>query len=207
MHLKNPEVFHVGTMDSSNRTKRFSFEGDALSVSLHPEEWSQIARLRGPTWALQKEGGVFLDMLDPAVLSALKDAGLKAGLLQMATRFKLSYFDDELDCEVYTLHATRDEAVNEVDDPDMEHSIAEVQEVVDSPALRAFYPLMPLKDGVFGQQALTIAANALAAAGELAMLKNVDGLWWNETLSPAQYSAPRGSIFPHMLSTWRRELA
>jgi hypothetical protein len=29
-----------------------------------------------------------------------------------------------------------------------------------------------------------------------------DGVWWNEDLSPANYSAPRGVIFQSRLDEW-----
>lgn len=47
------EVFHVGTLDFADRAA-WSYEGDGLSVSVHPEEWAQIARLGHAVWRVTR---------------------------------------------------------------------------------------------------------------------------------------------------------
>lgn len=200
MYLRHNRVYHVGTMDAQNRNKRYSFEGDALSVSLHPRAWQRIARLMGLRWELRKSEGKFLDMLKPEVIQQLVSLGTAEGLLEKKELYRLYTYDCELDDEVFVTYASREEAEQDAELED-EPRIAAVTEVCGTERLRRAYPLVTASD-CHGDTALTVAANTLAAVGEFELLEGVDGLWWDERLAPECLSAPRGSIFPHMVPTW-----
>lgn len=207
MFLRKSKVYHIGTLDGALRAQRFSLEGDALSVSEHPEAWKQIARLSGPRHTLSKREGLFLDMHSARVAGLIEDAGVAAGLLAWVPRYKAEYFDDEADESRYTLHLTKEEAQAELgecagDFDDGEPKLpTEVHVLTTTALLREGYPRVS-PAGEAGSLALTLAANVLHASSKLPFAERVDGLWWNERLNPASLSAPRGSIFPSMLGTW-----
>ena len=55
-------VYHVGgkPVPGGRTSRAFSQEGGELSVSEHPDEWADIARLGDEVWQLRKAGARFL---------------------------------------------------------------------------------------------------------------------------------------------------
>lgn len=55
------KLYHVGTLNPENKGSD-SHEGSGLSVSVHPNEWTRIAKLGGgDLYSLSKSGNQFLD--------------------------------------------------------------------------------------------------------------------------------------------------
>lgn len=197
-------VFHVGTLNSAHRGTVYkqSHEGHCLSVSTCPEAWRQIARLGdAPVWQLSSPGGLFIEALsareDSAFNTGLVLWGMEAGLVEVKTLWSAWREDAETGDWQYTLHASREEALQEVDDP-ME--------------MTPFgHPCVHLK-------LMTLALPALAErvcvnlkhrdAWDFLLMAwaeqctQVDGIWWDEVLDVASLSAPRGALFPSRLERW-----
>lgn len=92
--LQVDALFHVGLLDISQK-KPESYEGNCLSVSLCPEAWRDIARLRGDCFRLAKPGAQFLDVnafLDsPSGKNTLLRYGEQEGLISERTIFKVKF--------------------------------------------------------------------------------------------------------------------
>ncbi len=194
--LALPSVMHVGTLNPSDK-RGDSHEGNGLSVSLHPEEWTAIAKLGGGSlYELTKPDGRFLDFhrLSRQALDELQAWGLRDGWLQMAARWRCEWFDDELSQTVFMLCKSLAEAQAEADD----REDSRVEEVV-VPELTV--------EGIRRLGFKLEAAHALdiAATFWVEDETDLDGVWWDDLLEPQNYSAPRGVICLRRLSDWHIE--
>lgn len=205
-------VWHVGSMDPA-RKGRNSYEGGGLSVSIHPEEWAEIARLGGETWLLERGGGSFLDVhsLDDRQRQTIRAWALDRELCESITVFRAIGEDEEggtswIDCE------SRDEAMEELglfavgDGYESElsgqsHSAEDVDAmIVEVGGLRATRKLLDLM--CHDRPAIGELAEDLAIVAYAMAVLEVDGCWWDDRLDPARLSAPRGTIFEARLAEW-----
>lgn len=191
---KIQKVFHVGTLDPS-RKSGFSYEGRGVSVSFHPQEWMKIARgqVSGEIITLTKSNGQFLDFHKWNTTKRSKPAiewGVSTGLIKIGTVYRISYYDDELEDEVYSDYPTREEAERNSDDTS---SITEIAgKPTMTPKLSAYMGWKTV------QSNLTMDALSVAYAESIGL----DGVWWNDVLDVGKLSAPRGVILPTKLNTW-----
>lgn len=206
----NPTVFHVGTMVPSLRKHRFSFEGDSLSVSTCPAEWTKIARLGGgKTWKLRQEDeqlARFLNMHDPHIISQLEALAISNGLVRVGKAVSVRVQNDNGE-DVNELYATKAEALEQHDYEDIsDDAFKTVETLYPTAYLHERYPLLP--KGLLGATALNISTVVLAdSQSKPELLDRVSGLWWNEVLDVHSLSAPRGCIFASKLDAWKvREL-
>lgn len=181
-------VWHVGDMDLSSKSS-FSLEGNGLSVSQHPDAWEQIAQLGGaPWWALCKPSASFCDAIE---LSTEQQAeitrwGIESGWVELVDRFRVSYFDEELEDEVYYY-------TSDATDADEGEEVAAVQVISPTPSMTT---------------RLSVHCDADVGCFDLLLSlyvedeTDLDGIWWYEELDPARYSAPRGVIVPTRLDGW-----
>ncbi len=193
--MKKHTVYHVGTIDPQNITQRpktsYSLEGSGLSVSVHPNEWRRIAKLPGDTLSLTKNDANFYTVKAKDKNKILEWC-IQNDFLTPAIKFRVSRYDEELG-EAFMEFDTKEEALNEADDEDQIETV----------------------DGyIFGSKGIAYwhsfcsskISNDLAEAYApifYAEAMNYDGVWWNETLDVANYSAPRGVIFQSKLNEWK----
>lgn len=194
-------VFHIGTMNADQKGVRGpSYEGSGLSVSVHPEEWEEIAELGGlPWWKLARKDARFLDF--HALSSAQRDEIVAWGkvydLVEAAVVWVVEYEDDEMETTMVREFDTEEEAREEAEYLDAE----------------APTPKLGLKctRGLLARMGWTHAcADALdgVAMAYAEDVLDIDGVWWNDDLAPELLSAPRGVIFRERLDSWNRiELA
>lgn len=191
------ELYHVGSLDVAHKRNN-GFEGAGLSVSLHPEEWRRIARgmVAGDTWACTRPGNKFIDAhrITDAIREKIEQWAIERGWADRQTTFKVEYYDDELETEVYSEYHTREEAETEAES--METEVIEVPgSLVGTEALRTrtrnrAEPIM-----VF-DLVLTVLAEE----------EGYDGVWWEDRLDVTALSAPRGVIVPSRVKDWVFEL-
>lgn len=197
------EVFHVGSFDVSDKGEQgASLEGNGLSVSLHPDEWTAIARLGGrPTWKLTAGAGhgQFLDAraLDSDQTAMIVSWGVDQNLVSTVERWKGSWVDDEGGSEapqrVWSLYRSKDEAILETE----ELEDAKVEAVmVHAPTVKmcercGFNP--------GDMNAVDILKTFFAEDYGL------DGVWWEDTLDRWALSAPRGVINRTSLEAWSKD--
>jgi hypothetical protein len=188
-------VYHVGSLNPQDKGVRGpSLEGRGLSVSLHPDAWTRIAKLGGlPWWELKNPAARFLDVhrLSETQKEQIKAWAVGHGLAEEKQGWAVTWYDDELERECEMHFIERHQASQELD---------EGKELKPVPTLKATEKLNthaghnidPLL--VFDHVALRLAEEVLG----------VDGVWWGDVLDPVGLSAPRGVIFTQHLNRWAR---
>lgn len=197
------EVFHVGSFDASDKGEQgASLEGNGLSISLHPEEWTAIARLGGrPTWKMTAGAG-HGRFLDAHALSSEQNLfiaqwGLEHGWVNEVERWKASWIEDEGGSDgpsrSWSLYHSPVEAASETEDlEDVE--IKSVVVHVSSSKMRERCGFDP-----GDMNAVDILRTFYAEDHAL------DGVWWNDTLDRWALSAPRGVINRTSLDSWSKD--
>lgn len=189
-----PSLYHIGTLDASQK-RDGSYEGAGLSVSLNPEAWRRIARghVSGDLWVCTKSGNRFIDAhrVNKGMRAEIAKWATEHGFAEMKATYRVSWFDDELDQEVYSDFETLAAAEEEAESMDVE-----VQTIpgslVGTAALKARTRTKADPNVVF-DLILTVYAEE----------QGYDGVWWNDKLDIANYSAPRGVIVPSKISDWQ----
>lgn len=189
--IEHEQVFHVGTLDGSDR-KAASYEGDGLSVSIHPDDWAQIAKLPGATHRIQAEDQplrfVSFHDLDPEARDRLRAWGAEQGWMTERQVYRVSYFDDEWDDVISMEFDDPAEAEAEATaldlDPDDEHTAfvttSAWRPTPDFPAERVNTDSDP--------------TDLLLAHYVREHRPDIDGIWWEDTYAPEHLSAPRGVL-------------
>ena len=191
------ELFHVGTLDSSNK-REGSYEGSGLSVSTHPDEWRRIARgyVTGDTYIATKPNNIFINAhkLTKVIKSEIAKWGVQNGLLIPNETVIVSYYDDEIDDTVSQEFQSMEDAIEEYGE-DLEDE----------------YEVKINKNGFNPTDKLKQLANnpRITPTGILdyvlplyAEYNGYDGVWWQDILDVSSYSAPRGVIVPSKINTW-----
>lgn len=193
------EVFHWGLLDPERRNFSFSYEGSGLSVSRCPEAWQQIAKLGGhPLHRLSRTGGRFLDMtaLGEYGREYLLDMARRSGRLVQVEAWKVTTYDEELECFTHSVYMTAEEAEQEIDEIDDGYvAIIHASSHKAGPAFR-YAP---------AQEDMGITIEDIAILEWLEDETDLDGAWWFETYDPDNLSAPRGVIFQSRLTSWAIE--
>lgn len=179
------EVFHVGTLNPADR-RTDSYEGEGLSVSMHPDEWAAIARLVGTTWRLARPDGALLRFASFHDLTEqdrhrLRNWGAARGWVEQRTAYRVSWFDDEWNTTMSVDLAGEDQAHAEAEE--VEGTVAPV---VVWRATEAF-PDGRVHGGVDPTDLLLVAYVR-------ACRPDLDGVWWADRWDPARLSCPRGVL-------------
>jgi hypothetical protein len=197
--ITHARVAHVGTMDAALKNHG-SQEGACLSVSLHPIAWAHIHRL-GDNGFILDGPGRFLDAFS---LTEEEQANLwqwakDEALVEDTVVWTVSYEDDELEDTISFECATEDEALAEAD----EIFDAVIESRPSTAATRRLAELCHQDPERMGPQHVPsdFQFDLILSLWTQSHL-DVDGVWWNEKLDPAAYSAPRGLIFPSRISSW-----
>lgn len=194
------KVWHVGTMNRADK-RDDSQEGNGLSVSLHPQEWTRIARIGGGSlYLLKKPGAHFLDFhaLNKEARIDLELWGLTFGWLQWEPRWEVQWYDDEAGGIRKMLCTCEESAKSELEGRE-DDNFGNMKEVkVPCLTERAVTRL--------GFQVDPLGALDLAATFYVEDETDLDGVWWNDTLDPEGLSAPRGVICLKQLPTWAATL-
>ena len=189
-------LYHVGSLDQSKK-RSGSLEGSGLSVSTKPDAWRRIARghVAGDTYRAIKPGNKFLNArsITKKIRSDITTWALNNNLIEQATIYRVSHYDDELESTVYSDFETLKQAEREAYDKE------DIQEI---------------PGGIKATNKLRSISNNpnISATGILdyvlplyAQDQGYDGVWWNDILDVNKWSAPRGVIVPSMISTWKFE--
>ncbi len=197
---KLSKVHHIGSFEARDKGST-SQEGSGLSVSLHPHEWEDIARLGGGTWfTLTRQGGEFLDFhrLGKKRTAELEAWGLANGWLEPKTLWRMDYWDSEDECVRYSLFETEQAARSELrfilcgQAEDADNKVTEIATV----------DLTSAADQRIGFKLGSHFAHDMAATFWVEDCTELDGVWWNDTLDVGSLSAPRGVILKSRLARW-----
>ena len=202
------KVFHVGSMEISQKGAFFgsSLEGNGLSVSQCPDEWRQIARLgNSPQWTLSNKEGKFIDALEMSTIqwnivmawSAHKGLVVEAEIWKLTT----SGSDEDGDFERYSLYDPQ----NPIDVKNVESEMEDKDNCVVLGKLQGFKATQNLNERVnFDVDLCLVKDMALTVYVEDVLFPKlgVQGVWWDETMNPDSFSAPRGVIHLSALPQW-----
>jgi len=200
-------VWHVGTLNCADKGDR-SYEGEGLSVSLHPDEWSALARLGGrPVWELVRRGGLFLDIHafreSGSIERTVLPWGVGRGYVHMEPRWRIDYYDAELEEDRFLLYAQREEAVAEAL-AFSEDSIADDARVsaISTPVATGAFPDTTVRAGED-----VLVEDLLTVAWTRAVHPALDGVWWADAFAPELLSLPRGVIHISRVAAWTSKRA
>jgi hypothetical protein len=203
--VKVNATYHIGTLQARNRGERGeSLEGHLLSVSTCPKSWTEIAKINGPLHHFSKqEGALFLDVLGVLKNAELRDSieqwAILQELVEKRSLWQVWIYDSEQEDWRFTLHGSKDLALNEIEDdeecgPDGVNPV-EVELLVGTPKLGARVHIRDLSR----RDSFEYAAMAWAED----MHPQFDGVWWREDFAPEALSAPRGGIFPSKIGSFQ----
>lgn len=185
---------HVGTLNPADR-QSWSYEGDGVSVSVHPEDWEAIAKLGGnPTWTLTRTDGEPFRLLDAHALTTCeRGTVMKWAHANGWVRRSRAWFAPHLDDDGRVSGETRCDSEAEAREfLDMARDMLTVAEHARLRVRRSLVweatPEHPVSRKGFGDPldlTLTVWAQAVP---------NVDGVWWQDAYEPLYYSCPRGVL-------------
>ena len=179
------KVHHVGTLDPGHR-KPTSYEGSGFSVSIHPHEWMQIAKLPGYIWTITRTDGEPLRFVSWHDLTGVQRDhcrawGVAQGWVAQREVFRVTWHDSELDDTVYMDCDTHSEATAEAEHRDGTLArVAAWRPTVDFPDPRVY------RDGD--------PTDVLLAHWVRLHRPDLDGIWWHDTFDPDNLSCPRGVL-------------
>jgi hypothetical protein len=191
-------LWHVGSMNPADKGTA-SYEGQGLSVSVHPEDWAAIARLgNNPTWVLTRPGGALLDAhaLTDAQRDGIEAWGHQQGFVEPAQRWIVEFWDEDLDDTVTMTCLTREEADAEaefrISADDSPATVREVTRFVATPA----FPDPTVQPGA------SDIFEPLTALWVSAHRRDLDGVWFADRYDPATLSCPRGVLAVDRVAGW-----
>lgn len=184
----NEKIYHVGNLDIKKQRSN-SYEGNALSISSMPDTWRKIARLKGDTYILKKKNIKFMDIHnakeDILYKKNVINWGISNNYVKKGTAFKISWYDEDIGDEVFSLFDNYEKAKNEsYEDENIEKIInynLPTQKLSAEINNKNPVDLLNTLDYLF----IVYAKNKL----------NLDGFWFYDEGRPEIYSAPRGGIF------------
>lgn len=189
-----PVLYHVGSLNAADKGND-SYEGAGLSVSLHPEEWMEIAQLSGPVWQAIRPGNKFLDFyrLTKRQKATIIAWGQSEGYLEQKAQWRVDYYDEEYEEKRFFVFDNEQEAQEEA----QEYGTVpkEIKGATDSTAKL----IQRTKQGRVSPG----MGFELLCPVYVEDVLNIDGVWWNERLEPEALSAPRGVIVPSQIDHWR----
>lgn len=195
-------LYHWGTMNKSFVNKNgSSYEGNSLSVSTCPEDWSKLLNLneKDKLFTLTKSESVFVDIL--SILNDNKYKELKLFLIKSAfdkgfLESKMVYkyvFDDEGQTS-YMIFDNKEDALCEATDPEDMDCIHEIEMNVGTEKL--------INELNIGKELALLSGEEY---GIIAILKkdiSIDGVFWNYKHDIFAYSLPLYCIFPDKVFEW-----
>lgn len=209
--IRFEQLWHVGTMDQDMKGRTHnatSLEGSGLSVSCDPDAWIRIAKLGGnPVWELRVDGlgqpGCFVDThsLDDAHLEVVQDWAQHTGLLEPCTLIVVSWYDSETDG---TVEMVFDSSIEQ----ERNRAQEELRSIGDEDATLTHRISWRASEKLNERTGFKIdLGNALDMALAAYIEDNdrqgiFSGLWWEETLDVANFSAPRGVILKDRVDAW-----
>lgn len=201
-------VWHVGTLELSDRTNQESLEGELLSVSQHPEEWENIARCSGQTWEMHREGAQWLDALalSDAEIVEIETWAIQQGFAIRGDVWRVWHFDGESDDWSYFEFNNEDDALDELDpDIDDDEIPSESGKQIDKLSGLLLTPSGQEKVGRWHSNTQALDPMIILWADIVLKSDNPDlmGVWWYEDDNPLSLSCPRGGAFPDRLGEFK----
>jgi hypothetical protein len=196
-------VFHIGNLSGDRERPHLSYEGNGVSVSHHPEVWRDLLRKSGDgtlaetatMYELINPSATFYDAVPggpprtPVIEWALANdfvqriSGFEVRWQQNGNQHTMQFPDRnraerEAAVEGRELHETTLLVLDQRGERYWERAFRQPPHEAEPLVIRSLTPVW------------------------YAEARGFDGVWWNEELAPADYSAPRGVIFQSRLGEW-----
>lgn len=202
-----PHLYHAGDLSKPAPTfANDTYEGSCLSVSLCPDDWIYIAKLKAKyIYTLKKDGN--FQLLD--IRAVQQNSNHIQAIIEWAQARQLIYevtkwigwdYDSEDANWSYGTYSTKEEADSEVEEQ-VEYRLEvgeplapEGHEVVEPKTMWVATPKLAkrMRQHTHGRyDALDFAVMAWAEDTVL----TIDGVWWEDMYAPEKLSAPRGGLF------------
>lgn len=183
-------VWHVGAFPAPRPAgqRALSYEGDGLSVSVHPAEWARIARLGDRAVALERRDGRAGRFLDGyTTRDEARVWGLAAGLVVATTLYRATGVD-------FTSEAAARS----------EHPRAKALPVAGFAPAPSFTAWLAATYGTWPGPAYVPPAfeGEMANRYASALDPDLDGVWWTHDYRPETLSCPAGLILPARVANW-----
>jgi hypothetical protein len=194
-------LYHIGTLDPAHKGSG-SFEGEGVSVSMHPATWRGIAKLGGnPLWHFSKSGNLFLDYhaLTDQNRQAMKAWGVEQGWVQPAEVWQVCWYDEDYDDTSCFTFSSEEEAQEEYEDRKEWDDSVEMKHLTDR--------VIGTKELAARCRQTEVSLDPLQLLATLWAddVLHLDGVWFDDNLDPGNLSAPRGVIFLSRLGEWHKE--
>ena len=190
-------LWHVGTLQATDK-RGWSYEGQGLSVSVHPADWTRIAHLGGSTWRFTRPGNGFLDYhaLTDTQRATIATWGIESGYVEQRPVYTVTVTDEDGEEAGYLTFPTRAEAEDEADFrgefADPSEAIRRVTALV---ATESFPDPTVHAGDINPDQVLAVLWTAV-------FRPDLDGVWWDDDYHPAALSCPRGVIHLTRITEW-----
>lgn len=197
------ELYHFGTMNIKDR-KDSSYEGNTLSVSLHPTSWMQI--MDESNFVFKMDGKIRLVDIYEFLLLYQNDIitwALTNNVIQPKDIYKVYYYDSETDEINYMSFNDKSDALKEVELEDYLETSNEndMKQILNEYS----YALLTYSGYIFTEQGMKnirqkeniVEMDTLALLFLESIKKDydIDGCWWNNNLNPDLLTAPSGGLF------------
>lgn len=191
------EVYHVGDLSGERVSPTVSYEGSGVSVSLHPDIWTRISPEVGgesaTTYTLSMDDGQFYEASPSGTpRERVVEWCLDNEYVHEIDGYRVQWEDNGVThwMEFYAREKARREARREG------------REIVETDLLAL---------GARGERYWSEAFTQEPVNADPAVIRDLtpvwfaeaggfEGVWWDETLAPEDFSAPRGVIFQSALS-------
>jgi hypothetical protein len=199
-------VWHRGTLRIADKQPD-SHDGNAISVSLHPDAWRLIAHLDGPLYRLEKSTASFADsyacVRSPQFMRYIWQWAMNESYVERGRIHRVDYYDTEAKDWHLLPFLSKEQARAEYKSL-KEESFGEMQMNVRYSNFLGYVPTERMRERAIH------SILPLAFVRDFALfffledqLPELDGLWWADRYSLCLLSAPHGGIFRHQLSTWQ----
>jgi hypothetical protein len=201
--IEFPEVYHVGELDAQEMSN-LSFEGNMLSVSMHPQAWTKIMRKYNKTshvFSKSKDRESHLKFaLIHEIISNKDYLLLKNNLTRQAVEMNLITkaacyhyrICDDNDNEIIMTAKTIEEALEETSLISVENIDKEHPEIWEGFIYKGTEQFLSEQKRVSSDWDLLDIGIAEVIRQKY---PEIDGVWWDETLDVLSLSAPRGGLF------------
>jgi hypothetical protein len=193
-------VWHIGDLSGQRERPYISYEGKGISVSTHPGVWHDIMSRDGSLttedpdfYRLESAGSEFY-YVDPSVSRhPEREWALSSGFVKERSGFRVSY-ENASGETAYLKEASEERAKQEAEARD---GVVEPTTLLDLDKRGCRY-----WEEAFQQP--PVEADPIVIEGLLPVWygeeQGFDGVWWDEALDPANFSAPRGVVFQSALN-------
>jgi hypothetical protein len=196
-------VYHVGDLSGERERPHISYEGAGVSVSRHPDVWQDLIQTTGDstlaaaatTYELTNQSATFYDAVPGGPPRAsVVEWTLANDFVREEDGFEVRWQQDGNQHTMQFPDRNRAEREAGVEGRELHEATLLTLDQHGERYWEQAFKQVPIEADPLVIRGLTPVWYAEA--------HDYDGVWWDEDLVPADYSAPRGVIFQSCLDEW-----